>query len=340
MSVWSWLVIAGLTSVGLTGGMRHYALARGMLDIPVGRSSHTRPTPRGGGVAIVVTFLGSVVVLANLGLVRSTVTAALLGPGALVAVIGCVDDHQPIAIRWRLLVHFAAAGWAVACLGGLPPVDFVGVLVDLNWLGTALAVVYLAWLLNLYNFMDGIDGIAGLQAVTVCCGAATLLALYSPDGQEWLLPACLAMSVLGFLVWNWPPARIFMGDAGSGFLGLMLGVLSIRAAWLGSELWWSWLILLGVFVVDATTTLFWRLKQGQRPGQAHHDHAYQHAVTCIGRHLVVTLAVGGINLFWLLPVAWLVATGRFDGLFGLLIAYTPLVFLAVKLKAGVPSAGS
>ncbi len=144
----------------------------------------------------------------------------------------------------------------------------------------------------------------------------------------------LAAAVAGFLYWNFPPARIFMGDAGSGFLGIVLGTMSIQAGWVDPALFWSWVILLGVFVVDATFTLVRRLLRGDKVYEAHRSHAYQYASRQFGRHLPVTLAVGGINIAWLLPIALLVGTGRVDGLIGVVLAYAPLVLLAIKFRAG------
>jgi Fuc2NAc and GlcNAc transferase len=333
MTIW-WLLpaVAGV-SLFMTGALRRYALARSLMDIPNARSSHSVPTPRGGGVAIVLAFLAALPVLALANLLPWAVMWALLGAGAGVAVIGFLDDHGHIPARWRLLGHFAAAIWALFWLGGLPPLSLFGMSLDLGWLGHALAAVYLVWLLNLYNFMDGIDGIASVEAICVCLGGGLL---YWLTGYMELAtaPLLLALAVAGFLYWNFPPARIFMGDAGSGCLGLALGVLSLQAAWVAPELLWSWLILLGVFVLDATWTLIRRLLRGDKVYEAHRSHAYQHASRHFGKHLPVTLAVTGINLFWLLPIALWVGLGGVDGLLGLLLAYLPLVLLAVKFKAG------
>lgn len=125
-----------------------------------------------------------------------------------------------------------------------------------------------------------------------------------------------------------------MGDAGSGFLGLMLGVISIQAAWVSSQLMWVWLILLGVFIVDSTFTLVRRVLRGDKVYEAHRSHAYQFATRRFGRHLPVTLSVAAINLFWLLPVALGVVLLKWDGAWGLVLAYTPLVGLAIKFNAG------
>lgn len=243
-----------LASLLMTAGLRRYALARSIIDIPNARSSHSIPTPRGGGVAIVVAFLLTLPLLGQLGLVPPHYLIALGGAGALVAIVGFMDDHGHIAARWRLLGHFSAAIWALAWLEGLAPLNLFGVSVDLSWIGHALAAFYLVWVLNLYNFMDGIDGIASIEAVSACLGASALYILSGFTDLIWP-PLILAAAVLGFLFWNFPPAKIFMGDAGSGFLGIALGIMSLQAAWVSPALFWAWLILLGVFIVDATVTL-------------------------------------------------------------------------------------
>ncbi|ENO98582.1 group 4 glycosyl transferase [Thauera phenylacetica B4P] len=247
--------------------------------------------------------------------------------------VGFLDDHGHIAARWRLLAHFVAAFWALGWLGGAPALLLFGVQFDLGWLSIALVAVYLVWLLNLYNFMDGIDGIASVEAICVCVGGALLYVLLGKPDLA-LLPLMLAAAVAGFLFWNFPPARIFMGDAGSGFLGIVLGIMSIQAGWVDPALFWSWVILLGVFVVDATFTLVRRLLRGDKVYEAHRSHAYQYASRQYGRHLPVTLAVGVINMAWLLPIALLVGTGRVDGVIGVVVAYAPLVLLAIKFHAG------
>lgn len=327
------LVIASLSFV-LTWLLRRYALASSLMDIPNARSSHSVPTPRGGGVAIVMCFLLAVFGLALTGHVDSAAAYALCGAGGLVAVVGFLDDHGHIAARWRLLGHFAAAGWALFWLGGLPAISLFGSVFDLGWFGHVLAAIYLVWLLNLYNFMDGIDGIASVEAVCACVGGALLYAWLGSTEGALITVLSLAAAVLGFLIWNFPPARIFMGDAGSGFLGITLGVLSLQAAAASPQFFWAWLILLGVFVVDATFTLLRRLLRGERVYEAHRSHAYQYASRRYGRHLPVTLAVSAINLLWLLPIALWVGFGGVDGTVGLLVAYLPLVLLAVRFNAG------
>ncbi len=181
--------------------------------------------------------------------------------------------------------------------------------------------------------MDGIDGIAGVEAVSVCCCVSVVYWLTGIPGLM-ALPMLLGAGVLGFLFWNFPPARIFMGDAGSSFLGFILGVLSIQATKINKVYFWCWVILLGVFIVDATFTLLRRAFRGAKIYEAHRSHAYQRAASCFGGHLSVTMTVLVINIVWLLPLAALVGMGYLNGAVGVLIAYAPLVVMATQLKAG------
>lgn len=335
MSMVILLVAVFVASWAMTAGVRRYALARSIMDIPNARSSHQVPTPRGGGVAIVLGFLGCLPLAGVLGAVDGRSLLALLPAGALVAVIGFLDDHQHIPARWRLLGHFVAALWLLCWLGGVPALPVPWGTLELGLMGDFLGLVFLVWLLNLYNFMDGIDGIAGLEAISVCLGGALCSWLVGAPQLVWL-PLILGMAVAGFLVWNFPPARIFMGDAGSGFLGLILGGLALQAGSMASPLVWSWLILLGVFVVDATFTLIRRLMRGERVYEAHRSHAYQRASRRYGSHLRVSLTVTAINVLWLVPLALLVALGHVSGLLALIVAYAPLVLVVAHLGAGRP----
>lgn len=329
-----WLFPAvAVASLVMTWLLRRYAIASSLMDMPNVRSSHSVPTPRGGGVAIVLSFLIAIPLLAYWGALQWSGAWSILGAGLLVAAVGFLDDHGHIAARWRLVAHFSAAAWALAWMGGMPPMQVAGEVFDLSWAGHILAVLYLVWMLNLYNFMDGIDGIASVEAVCACLGACLV---YWLMGQQELMitPLLLVVAVIGFLYWNFPPARIFMGDAGSGFLGLILAILSLQAAWVDPGFLWVWLILLGVFIVDATFTLGRRLLRGDKVYEAHRSHAYQFASRLYGRHLPVTLAVVAINVFWLIPVAVCVAWWQMEGVVGLIVAYLPLIALAIKFHAG------
>ncbi|CRM06150.1 MULTISPECIES: MraY family glycosyltransferase [Pseudomonas] len=333
MSYW-WIVpVVAFVSFVMTAVLRRYALSRSIIDIPNARSSHSVPTPRGGGVAIVLAFLAVLPLVGWLDLVPWPSLVAAGGAGVVIAVLGFMDDHGHIAARWRLAGHFAAAAWALFWINGLAPLNIFGWALDLGLVGTVLAAVYIVWMLNLYNFMDGIDGIASVEAICACLGACLLYVLGGHPQMIWL-PLLLAAAVGAFLVWNFPPAKIFMGDAGSGFLGITLAFFSLQAAWVKSDFFWAWLILLGVFVVDATCTLVRRLVRGDKVYEAHRSHAYQFASRKYGKHLPVTMAVAAINVLWLLPIAAGVVLSGWDGTWALVVAYLPLVALAIKFHAG------
>ena len=321
-----------LGSCLLTGFFRRYAIARSLLDVPNERSSHSVPTPRGGGVSIVVIFLLGLPISLLLGWVDFPVMMGLAGAGSLVAIIGFADDHGHIAARWRLAGHFTAAVWILFWFGGVAPIEILGMPLASGWWGWVIGTLFLVWMLNLYNFMDGIDGLASVEAISVCLGVSLIYAFIGSAELVWG-PLMLAAAVGGFLCWNFPPAKIFMGDAGSGFLGVVLGAQALHAAWGVSDLIWCWLILLGVFVVDATWTLGRRLIRGEKVYQAHSTHGYQYAARRWG-HKRVTVGVVIINMLFLLPVSVLVALGCFNPLAGLLVSYVPLVCLAYVMNAG------
>lgn len=331
----SLLLCIGFLSFALTGLIRRYALSRELMDVPNARSSHSIPTPRGGGIAIVISFLISLAALLFFELLPLNQLLSFVTAGVVVATIGFIDDHGHVAARWRLLAHFCAAATGLYFLGGFPSVQMFGFELQLGWLNHILALIYLVWMLNLYNFMDGIDGIAGIEAITVCLGGV-LLFLFGDFGilAEQLAVVALGVASLGFLIWNFPPAKIFMGDAGSGFVGLMLGLLSIAAAHIDQSLFWGWVILLGVFIVDATITLIRRAISGRAVYEAHRSHAYQYLSRKLKSHQPVSISVGAINSLWLFPMATLVVLGFLDGFLGLLVAYAPLTLLAIWLKAG------
>ena len=319
----------------LTGAFRRYALSRSLIDVPNARSSHQVPTPRGGGLALVIVVLAVLGVMVWEGSMRPGVGLALGGAGLIVAIVGFLDDHAHVAARWRLLGHFLAAGWGLYWLGGLPAIVLWQAPVDLGLAGHLLAAVFLVWLLNLYNFMDGINGIAGIELITASLGGMLVGAVAGVQ-QAYLLLAVLIASGLGFLVWNFPQARIFMGDACSGFVGLVLGLVAVWQGLLQAELFIAWVILLGAFLVDATLTLLRRILRGDPFYEAHRSHAYQFASRHYGSHTPVSLAFGVINLAWLMPVAALAAASALPALAALAIGWAPLVFLALYFKAGQP----
>jgi Fuc2NAc and GlcNAc transferase len=228
--------------------------------------------------------------------------AALGVGGVLVAGVGWLDDHRATSARLRLAVHFAAAAWAVAWLGGYPSVSLGSFGVDLGASGAAIAIVGIVWAVNAYNFMDGIDGIAAGEAVVVAgCGG---LLMVQAHPQLAAVSFVVSATSAGFLVLNWAPAKIFLGDVGSGLLGYCFGVLAVGTENAGALPALAWIILLGVFVVDATVTLARRLSRREQVYRAHREHAYQRAVQAGATHKAVASAVVVLDLALALLAYW------------------------------------
>ena len=308
------------------------------MDIPNERSSHITPTPRGGGIAFVATSLiGFLLLLLNNGLNR-TELLALCCAGSIVAVAGHLDDRQKISgATVRLFLHAISAIILIFGVGIPSELAIFERTVNTGIVGSILGVVYLVWLLNLFNFMDGTDGIAASEAIFVVLAGAFLNYHALSDAKHSAAAIVLAASAFGFLLFNWSPAKIFMGDVGSGYLGIVIGGLSLIAANQDPDLLWVWIILLAVFVSDATVTLIRRLLRKQKPHVAHRSHAYQHLAIRLNSHAKVALLVLAVNIAWLLPIAFLVAEKQLAGTTGMIIAYVPLLFATLALGAGKDS---
>ncbi|NKB99678.1 MAG: glycosyl transferase [Pseudomonadales bacterium] len=284
------------------------------------RSSHDVPTPTMGGVAIWLLTLSYLVYLAIEG----------ISPGweiviacCLVGVVGLWDDLRPLSARLRLGTQTVAAGLIITALLPAEPLVI-----------SLLFVVAVVWFTNLFNFMDGIDGIAASQALVFCAGVEVLsggLTGWSGEVVWVLLGASLA-----FLAFNWPPAKIFMGDVGSGFLGLAIAMIAIQA-WTSEQLpLVACLILLAGFWFDASYTLCVRIVTRQPFTEAHRSHLYQRLASRKG-HLWTTNAFLAFALLWLLPIAWLSLKFPAWQLAVLTVALVPLAILCYKFRAGMRS---
>jgi len=334
------LPIGFVSTVLLTYLLLRVGLRKGVVDIPNARSSHTSPVPRGGGLAVVVVFLVFLLVYPFVvdAPIGGSVWKSLLIGGAIIALVGLFDDLNHIPARWRFLTHSFAAILSLGLLTSLPEIPLFGSSFDLGMFGYVFFAISLVWFVNLFNFMDGIDGIAGVEAITALAGGA--LIMYLQGQSDWLtLFGVLVACIAGFLVWNWPPAKVFMGDACSGFLGFTLGLLAIVTSTNGVMNIWSWLILFGVFVVDATTTLITRVALGEQWFEAHRSHAYQILSRRFGSHRKVTIGVLVINVLWLLPLGYLAAVYPHWGLVVCCVALLPLLILALRVGAGTTEAG-
>ena len=291
--------VAVLTAVGVEV-VRRWALRR-LLDIPNARSSHQQPTPRGGGAAIVVTTVlgwGAFVLITQGSFTRGEL--GYLAGALLVAGVSWLDDLRTLASTTRLATHAGVAAVALASLGWWTALELpLAGTVSLGSLGIVVTALWIVGLTNAYNFMDGIDGIAGGQGVVAGLGWA-LLGARSGAPAVAALGAVLAVSCAVFLRWNWAPARIFMGDVGSAFLGFSFAALpplaareAGTAALLGR---WPVLgfLLVWPFVLDTVITFLRRLARGERVLEAHRSHLYQRLTPAGRPHAPVSLLYTGL----------------------------------------------
>jgi Fuc2NAc and GlcNAc transferase len=296
----------------------------GVLAHPNARSSHAISTPTAGGIAFVVPVL---VYLAWLGSLGAEPAVALAVGGFMLAAVGLLDDLREVSALLRILVQATVAVGFVVML--LP---------DLAWIVLAVIGLALVWHINLYNFMDGIDGLAGVQGLVFLVGAQIVGQGVPgwPGDLIWLTSGAL----VAFLMFNWPPARIFMGDVGSGFLGLLTGALALLL-WQQQTLPLAVsLILLSAFWFDASYTLASRVITGQPFTRPHRSHLYQKLAAQRG-HRWTTLAFLLYGAFWLLPLAFACAhlsAGSAQDFWWLAAATLPLAAAAVWQGAGFPSA--
>ena len=278
--------------------VRHYFYRHTILDIPNARSAHSLPTPRGGGFAFVVFFYISLAWFWYRGDIHNPLFFALLG-GLIVAFIGFLDDLYHVPPIWRISMHTVASIWGLSCLGGLSSIWLGDATWSSSWL-FLLGVLTTLWVINLYNFMDGIDGIATVEGISVALSLCVLLKFHAD-----ILPVLytLIAVLLGFLVWNWPPAKIFMGDIGSGFLGYIFAIMMWHTNITRALPLPVWFILFAVFLGDASFTLMHRLKRKKRWYDAHNEHLYQRLARTGMSHTQVTTGIFFINLAILLPAA-------------------------------------
>lgn len=301
------------------------------LDVPNERSSHTVPTPRGGGIAIVLSAYAGLWVLWGGGYVTDALTLALTGAGGLVALVGFLDDRLNLPALPRLVAQLAAAAFAVIVIGGIPPIPMGNWMLVPGVVGLVVAIIALVWLINLTNFMDGIDGLAGSHTLFVGAAGGALLIEAGALGPGAFL-ILLAAAALGFLVFNWPPARIFMGDVSSGFIGLVIGTVALATS--DAVNLWAWGILMTPFIADATVTRAMRCVLYKDLLGAHRAHVYQRLSRRWGGHQPVVLVFWAVSLFVLLPLAVTAAHNPQTGGLLLLLSWAAAFAIAYRLGAG------
>jgi len=310
------MVVGALLAATLVGLVRWHALRRGLLDRPNARSSHLHATARGGGLGVVVALVATLAVLGGAGLRDHGALAAAVAV-MIVAAIGWVDDHGGSPVRLRLAVHLAAGVLLLPFVGEAPvPRPLVG-------LSAAWWVFWTVSAINVVNFMDGIDGIIGLQALVM----GTFVALLgAPDGEARVVGAAVVGTSLGFLYWNWSPARIFLGDVGSGALGVIAVVAGAALAREGRVGFIAAFAPLAPIFLDAALTLARRARRRERLSEAHRSHLYQRLANGGYGHARVSVGFGAASVLCAVAAA-VFPQGELPLLGGLLAVGVPLWFL-------------
>ena len=259
-------ILLFILSVSLTFLVRKIALKKVLLAEVNDRSSHTTPTPHGGGIAIAITWFSGISYLYYLGDIDSSLYYAFL-VGIVISLVSYLDDLYELSPKLRLLVQFIVAISGVYLIGGVSEIDFTFFTLSNQLILNSLTVLIIVWFINLYNFLDGIDGYAGSEIVFLSLAGFILF-----EESHFLV---LIAASLGFLLWNWHKAKIFMGDVGSTLLGYNVAIYMLYYTNQESSNLWIWLILFGVFWFDASVTIFRRFKNKEKLFQAHKKHAYQ-----------------------------------------------------------------
>ncbi|WP_212590470.1 MraY family glycosyltransferase [Williamwhitmania taraxaci] len=279
----------------MTYFVRKWALNKSILDEPNERSSHSIPTPRGGGIAIAITWFLAIGFLFFQKDIDLALFSALLC-GIPISVIGLVDDVFTISPKLRLFIQTASATLALIFLGGLNSIDVGFSLLTVPYLFSIIAIIGIVWFTNLFNFLDGIDGYISAEVIFI---GFSFFLLFGG-----IAPVLLAAITAGFLVWNWQPAKIFMGDVGSTLLGFTIGVFAVYYQNSGDSSIIIWLMLTSLFWFDASLTLFRRWRNGETLSKAHKKHAYQRIVQSGFSHQKTVIYSLLIN-FSILGLVWL-----------------------------------
>lgn len=301
-----------------------------VIDQPNPRSSHVEPTVRGGGAAIAALT----VLWWSIDGFESFSVMIVFAAIVVIAFLGLIDDVKGLSVGVRFSVQLLCAFSVAVAMNGLPTIDTgIGVL-DFGLVAIPLAIFFIVAFVNIVNFMDGINGITAIEAICVL-GFVAINTL----NTESVIPSELLFAVvaitLGFLPWNFPAAKVFLGDVGSCFFGLLLAIAMLSAGQVNSTLFWASFVMAGVFVVDGTVTLLRRIVDGQSFSQAHRRHAYQRLARHYDSHTTVTMSVLLINFVWLWPIARAVSTGSLAALPAISIAYLPLVVVVWIAGAGL-----
>jgi Fuc2NAc and GlcNAc transferase len=271
----------------LTYFIKEYAIKKSLVASVNERSSHSVPTPHGGGIALALTWFAGLIYLYFIDEIDLNLFYALL-VGVVISVVSFFDDIYELSAKLRLIVQSSVAVVGLLVMGGFERLDFGIFIIENQIITNIFAFLLIVWFINLYNFLDGINGYAGSEAVFLALAGFILF-----GGSHFIV---LAVAVLGFLFWNYNKAKIFMGDVGSTLLGYNVAIFTLYYANQESTNFWIWIILFSLFWFDATVTLIRRKFNGEKLSQAHKKHAYQRLTQAGWSHFKVTNYAIAINL--------------------------------------------
>jgi len=306
---------------------RRVAISRDIVSNPNFRNLHASPLPVGGGIVFSFVFVFSLFFIWWLNQISDDLFWVLGVGGCVSALFGFLDDLKDIRASIKLSVHLLLSGWVLFWLGGGP-------LLSIGWIPVLVAIpvtsLFLVWMVNAYNFMDGIDGMAVSGAVFVSGAITLVLLLTNGDSEFFSVFVLFLASISTFLFFNWPPASIFMGDSGSVFLGYIFGSLILVTAMSGEISIWTWLVVFGYFFADTTVTQIMRLILVKKWYLAHRSHAYQNLARITGSHLKVTGGVVLYNVVWILPLTLWSAMKPETALLAVVLSITPGLIFSFK----------
>jgi Fuc2NAc and GlcNAc transferase len=308
----------------------YYALKHGLIAIPNARSSHQVATPLGAGVVFVLLWFLCLLV-GNVYHLFSVSDLLLFLPSTLlVSLVGFWDDHRELPARKRLLVHVLAASFCVIILGNVNALHLSRyTTLTLGWGGVVLTVLSIAWSINLYNFMDGLDGLAAVEALFVF-GVGGFFFWHVGAMHLALLTWALVATVAGFLIWNWPKASVFMGDVGSYFLGFLVGLFSLVGDHLYHIPITAWIILYGVFWFDTTVTLIRRFMWRENLAIAHREHAFHRLHRAGYSNTQVLWGIIALNTLLASIAIWAFKTDSFKWGFGLTLIILTAIYFKIE----------
>ena len=313
-----------LLSFLLTYIIKNYAIKNSLVAKVNERSSHRIPIPHGGGIAIAITWFTGLVYLFIQNQIDNSLFYALMA-GTIISVVSYLDDLYELSARIRLFTQAFVAIVGLYLLGGFENLDLFFFTIKNPLFTNIIAFFMIIWFINLYNFLDGIDGYAGSEAIFLALSGYVFF-----GGSHFLV---LTMSILGFLVWNWHTAKIFMGDVGSTLLGYNIAIFTLYYANQDASNFWVWIILFGLFWFDATFTLYRRYRNGEKLSKAHKNHAYQRLHQSGWRHDKIVLFSILVNLI-LFGIAYFIPNMIIAFLLTVFTLYNIVKF--IDMKKGFP----